>query len=362
MKKVLFVHILWHDGTVHNVPFTKGINTNKTFNKEDHIFITPHEKVYNELKEFENVYLMEDKHLLDKAYEMGEWIIVHALNIDFREFLKTDRKVLKKTIVRTWGHDINNRFCNDTRKGLKPIVSKILYRYKLRQVYMFAGDNKFDKANVKKYIGEKPFSRFSYFGKSEAEIALLNNLAVKRNTSETIRIMVGHSGFKSDIHVEILKRLKRFCQEQITVVLPLSYGDPQYIEEVKKYVADNFKGKSEVIEQFMEYGEYIKFLSNIDLAILPQLGSTSLGNFDLLTKLRVPLVLNKNGVFYDALKEHGIDIATYDDFDTMNLSGVIDKSALCSEKLFAEFGRALTQQDVFELQQDFFDTLEDRLK
>lgn len=354
----MFVHILWHGGTVHNVPFVRGINTHACFDKEKHLFLTPHERVYNELKEFDNVRMVENTGLLNQAYMLGKWIIVHALDAPIREFLQTDKKILQRTIVRTWGHDLNDRFHYDTRKTMKALLLKQLYRYKLRQLHMFTGENEIDKTNIETCVGKMPFQRLHYFGKTDAELALLEGHIKEKSENESKKIMVGHSGFPVERHIEILTMLKKYTEENITVVLPLSYGAPEYILKVKEHATRIFGEKALFMENFMPYPEYIKFLSGMDLVILPQIGSSALGNFNLLAKLKIPLVLDKRGITNQALLKDGIMVSSFEDIANTSLSAVISKSTKDIEKIQKIYGYSLTNEEVYRLQQAFFEKLE----
>ena len=53
MQKVKYLHIIWHPDLKFIPKLIKMINEEKGyFNSEEHLFITPHERVYNELKDF----------------------------------------------------------------------------------------------------------------------------------------------------------------------------------------------------------------------------------------------------------------------------------------------------------------------
>ena len=67
-------------------------------------------------------------------------------------------------------------------------------------------------------------------------------------------------------HIKALKALEKFKDENIKIVLPLSYsGDKQYLEEIYKYLECVFKGKYIVLKDFIPKEEYFKILENFKI-------------------------------------------------------------------------------------------------
>ncbi len=361
-KKAPFVHILWHNSLLYNVPFVEGINSSGFFDKNEHVFLTPDKNIYDKLQKYDNVFFVDRSDLtIKEASKWGEWVIVHALNSRGKDFLMTPKSILRRTIVRTWGHDINSKF-DAKRTGIKSFVVKCVYRFKLRRLYMICGANKIDRANVIKHIGNICFGVFPYFGMDNNSLIEIDSKDTRQSAKNECRVMVGHSGLPEDFHMDVLKMLRKSPDhEKITVFLQLLYGNFQYMNEVKDYAMCNFNG-CEVLESRLPMPEYIKLLSKVDVMVLPQIGSTSLGTFALARDLKIPIVLNKKGLYYEEFLKDGMELATLEDLENMSLDEVIRKSARYSDKLIDIFGSKQTEEDVYLVQQKFFDQLKSELK
>ena len=83
---------------------------------------------------------------------------------------------------------------------------------------------------------------------------------------------------------EIFEYLKKYKKENITVVLPLAYGDAENAEKIKEEALNIFgKNKVEFWEDFVTYEEYARRIHGIDIAIIDNIYSNGLGNWALLT-------------------------------------------------------------------------------
>lgn len=82
MKKIKYLHILWMDDLKFYKNLVEMINKEKIyFNKEEHYFITPFKRVYENLKEYKNVCLVEEKNMLNRYGEKASFIFLHPLSL-----------------------------------------------------------------------------------------------------------------------------------------------------------------------------------------------------------------------------------------------------------------------------------------
>lgn len=331
MIKYRYLHILWYDDVKFYKNMVEMFNIEKEwFRMEDHLFITPFDSVYNNLKEYKNVKKVSEKNMLRIYGKQAEWIFLHPLSLKRRQVIRIPKKIARKIIWRTWGHDIRPV---EYKQGqvLKNVVKWILdklYKHKILQFRAIGIANDIDKMNVQNEFGDKIDTKIISYGYRDGQYQKLKLIKDKMSkSSDTIKIMVGHNGAPADRHIEVLKKLEKYKDEDILISLPLSYGDPKYILEVKEYALKTFdKNKIEFIEEFVPFLEFAKYIAQIDVAIMDNYYSNGLGNLSLLIFFEKKLYINANGNIAQSFKNNYIDA---------NYTGHIDVeeyTEFCKEK------------------------------
>ena len=138
MKKIKYLHILWMDDLKFYKNLVEMINKEKIyFNKEEHYFITPFKRVYENLKEYKNVCLVEEKNMLNRYGEKASFIFLHPLSLKKRQVIRIPNKIAKKIIWRTWGHDIrpldiknDNIFVANIKRILNKMYVNKVHKFK----------------------------------------------------------------------------------------------------------------------------------------------------------------------------------------------------------------------------------------
>ncbi len=342
-KKVKYLHIIWHPDLKFIPNLIKMINEEKKyFDVKDHIFITPHKKVYDEISKSYEIYLYgnENENLINKCGEYGEWIFVHAINCSKLKLCVTKKKYAKKVIWRTWGHDIRP-YTYYEYHGLKKVAFYFLWKQyvrKIRQFHMIAVANDVDLVNVDNTFGKMPNCVLSY-GYDTARDRIIekfkNYKTVSSNT--TIRILIGHSASAWDCHIEVMKSLLKYKNENMTICLILSYaGTEQYVKNVRDFAEQNYGDKVEIVDQFMGYEEYINYLSTIDVGIFAQTHSTALANISWLLFLGKTVYFKKNSDFAKSFIRTNCDFCKVEDIENMSFKEFYTQKN--SERLVQKYG------------------------
>ncbi len=316
MKKYKYIHIFFVPETKFSTACVRNINDNENgFVVSEHLFITPHKKVYEAISGFENVEFTESKSvisLINRYAPKCDYIIAHSLP---RGELLINPWYYKKIVWRTWGHDVH-RYNFHSSSGTKKIVKLLLYPFWKFQVRCFAAvgvANTVDRLDIKENFGDVKMFRLPYTSKEETAIME----SVLPNTEKTKKILLGHSGYANDNHIEILKKLKKFSNESIEIYMVLSYGNESYIEAVCAFVEKEKIQNVKIIDKFMPYGEFVEFLSGIDIAILDNDKSYALGNISWLLYFKKKIFLNRNGVIKRAFDADGVPYSCTDEIDRM---------------------------------------------
>lgn len=321
MKHFKYTHLLLQDEFKFASSMIKMLNSFDELEAGQHRFITRFPRVYNQISKFQNTSLDEHEvgYLLFKYGFDTEWIFVHSLNYSpVKVAFLFPAIIAKKTIWRTWGHDV---FFPSFREGdtLKNILKKIvLYKYigRIRQFRYIGIANSCDSVRMNELFGSVPMIRLPYSYLPGRGKMLLD--AYNQSTNEKqifgrpIKVMVGHSGFPSDHQLEILDMLKPYADENMIVSLVLSYGHEEYIASVKSKAISLFGEKIEILDKMIPYEEYLKYLSSVDVAIMDQLHSAALGNVAPLLFFGKKIYLNREGVMYKGFQMENVPFSFTD--------------------------------------------------
>lgn len=314
-----YIHIIYRNETKFSHSLVEFINAPSVdLEREKHLFVTPHRKVYEAVKEYDNVILDESKtNLINKYAPLCDWIICHSF-FDFKDVFKIKRKYLEKIIFRYWGGGFGFQY----KKGqfiqnLVKIPANIELRRRFNSFAAIGVVKNVDIINIKDKLKTKKFYKMPYI-RLQAEETLSN---AKNNPTEKdgiINVALYHRGTPEGNHIEILKKLERLG-DKIRVYVPLSYGDEKHIKKVKNYIKENSSENVIAIDKFMEYEEYVSLINRMDIGIFDCTTSTALGNVSVYLFLEKKLFLNRNGVIKKAFDEENIPHSFVDELDSISL-------------------------------------------
>ena len=160
---------------------------------------------------------------------------------------------------------------------------------------------------------------------------LANKLRITKNNNAIINVQIGNSATETNNHVDCIKILKKFNNENIKLMLPLSYGTPKYAEFVKIHGIKMFSKKCEFIEKFMSREEYVKKLNEVDIAIMFHNRSQAFGNCIALLTLGKKLFLKNSNPLFQMFQKVGIIV-----FDANTIKDIT----------FEEFSKPLTEGQI----------------
>ncbi|MGO5273114.1 TDP-N-acetylfucosamine:lipid II N-acetylfucosaminyltransferase [Bacillota bacterium LCP21S3_A4] len=335
MKKgrdIKYLHILLHNETKYNEKLFRMLNNKKIgFDPSEHFFITPHMEVFKKLSVYgDNIQYTTKNglYIINKLSDQAEWIFIHALNLNKGQIIRIKKKVAAKIIWRTWGHDIWGE--PQRNFSIIYVAKKILdglYVKKIRQFYGVGMGFKYDSIPIEKRFGNLNLFPLNYTfqdGLEETYHKIINTRCIDDGF---FRILIGHSGSRLMNHIKIMESLKHLLDKPIKLVLVLSYGNKEYIREVKEYALSDFKQNNlEIIDDFMSLESYLQMLNKMDIVIFDQLGSAALGNLTPLLYFEKKFVLNKDGLMRRVFDIEGIDYLTTDKLSTITFDELIAPS------------------------------------
>jgi len=319
-----YIHVFYHDELKFSKHLLEFFHDDETgIDNSEHYFVTPHKSVYEGLKEYDNVEYIPVKvprseEIVNKIGDNCNWIFLHNI-CGVKGTLKFKHKYAKKIIWRYWGAKSLEGF-SYTKNRIKNSFVFVINRCVYRQVHRFKAigvANDVDVDVLKSLFGEHNYFREPYPVKGAYEHiqSLINN--AKPNNDGYYRIMVGHSGFDEDKHIKYVEELKKHCDKGLKLYMVLSYGDSEYIEKVKNYVS-TCGADVEIIDDFLEYNDFVKLLCKMDAAILDAKYSYALGNIGIYLRTGKKLFLNADGVLAQSFSKNGVPFVYTKDIKNMS--------------------------------------------
>jgi hypothetical protein len=145
--------------------------------------------------------------------------------------------------------------------------------------------------------------------------------------SGTVNVMIGHSCSRSNNHIETLKSLAFLSEENIRVILPMSYHvELNYRQEVCDLGKSIFGNKLIVWTDYMQPRQYREHLKLIDVGIFNLTESSGFGVISYLAMIGVKLYFNHEQLesgSISTLTQQGCRVFDFLDLD-VNPSGILE--------------------------------------
>lgn len=322
MKNYNFIHIFLNPSRIFNTA------TQNLINELDlpyrHLFVYAFKEDTKNVSADNSIF---DKSVcrtvgLKKYFEIGDYIIIHALNYTPKDITQLTDEECKRIIWCVWGHDL---YTVEAKHNIFYLLARTIYRIlKRRKYYDTKAAEKISKFKciAAGFVGDK-FTIKEKFGKHVAVYQALYPMGYCSTDLEkweepckqydSLRILLGNSAYQFLNHDFWIEKLKPY-KDKIELYLPLSYGNDEYAKEIKVKAINVFGGdKVYCLEKFTSSKEYFKYLCNIDIAIFDYKHQSAFGNILLLLYLKKRIYLNPNGIMYKGLKSVGLDVFTTDE-------------------------------------------------
>jgi hypothetical protein len=140
---------------------------------------------------------------------------------------------------------------------------------------------------------------------------LIQNINLNPNKK---KVLLGNSGWATGNHLSILQRLASQKSEDLQIIVPLSYGKPEYIDfiisEGRRLLGDNFRP----LTSFFSPQVYSYLLQMVDAGLFNSYRTQGAGNIVALLYLGKQVYLNPKTSYYKFLQKRGISIHPINDF------------------------------------------------
>ncbi len=320
------LHIIVLDKVIP--PFIKFINEN--FNPNEHIFVMigkPRSDYGMDLN-VKNVYWMDKKSKIfefEKYLYKAEKIIFHGLwDERVLKLLAVQPWLLKKSYWVMWSGDFY--FPEEQSRLRKYIIKNIS-----NVITYIDGDVEY----IKKYYKAEPkryYKCFMYVNNVFDESKYKDCQKIKK---DEIWILVGTSASKPNRHEFAFNKLSKIELKdlKVKVIVPLSYGDPEYRNKILKIGKEIFGNNFYPLLELMPYEDYLNILYNIDIALFAHNRQEGMGNLIQLLGLGKKVYLNPETSQWNLCQNLGIKVYNINgDLDlTMNSEELENNKSIVKE-------------------------------
>lgn len=334
-----YLHIMLHRTISHNKSVIELLNSGDLgFNPREHLFVVKHRRVFEACKMYDNVVLDEfvttrDMENYKNHAGRGRYIFLHCNELSPWQLYRIDNDIMARTIWCVWGHDlyylykplgeVSGLYRKIKRLGRNVVkkIYEIISIPRLRHLYAVGAGFKYDAYEIKRKYGKDMRilrTPYGFVRGKKQKLEAVANEKYEKEPGSPYKIMIGHSSHRFLNHINVMEKLKKFKDENIVIALVLSYGDNEYAKQVERYALSNFKGKTEILKNYMPETDYLRWLKTVDACILDYTHQSALGNVWLLLLLGKKLFLNKDGIIKKALTEEGIETYNVSDIDSLS--------------------------------------------
>ena len=181
----------------------------------------------------------------------------------------------------------------------------------------------------------------------------------KQVPHDYISIIVGNSRDPSNEHIDALRLLSRFKDENIRIYVVLSYGDCPvgYVENVNRVGTDYFGDKYVPITGMMDLKTYHQFLSNVDIMICNHRRQQARGNLFAMLKYGKKVFIRSGISTEEVFNEYGLKFFLTDDIESTSFSSFVAFSESEAKQNDTILTKMFSNETLFSLWDNLFKTI-----
>lgn len=122
-------------------------------------------------------------------------------------------------------------------------------------------------------------------------------------------LLIGNSATFENNHLEIFQYINNnFDWRNSKIIVPLSYGNSWYRDEIIKHGQEIFKENFTPLTKFFSNEEYIKILQSCGHVFMNHIRQQAVGNICIMLLKGARIYMNPNSILYAWLKKNGVKI------------------------------------------------------
>lgn len=277
-----------------------------------------------------------------------DYIVVHCLFFSDRvmRMLLFNKSLLDKIVWLEWGADL---YSWKQGNGMKAFLKNYI-RYKFRSslkyvICIFPPDVIYLKNTFPNFKGRVFCAPYFTYPIGKEVLSYNPNSTLKDSivNKKTIFIQIGQNAQSTLNHIDVIKVLGKFKNENIRLVIPLSYGgDKEYVKRVECYAREVFDDKAIILKEYLPKDEYFKIMDRIAIAIFNSKRQCALGNIHALNCRNVKLYIPKDSVMFDWFCDNGVPVNDYYNISNMSFDDFVRPSDIIKMEQFMHYIRSLS--------------------
>lgn len=147
---------------------------------------------------------------------------------------------------------------------------------------------------------------------------LYKNVNIKDKNHKGINILVGNSADPTNNHFEVFDKLEKYADMDINLIVPLAYGDKDYAKKVASEGEKVFGNKFQPILELIALDEYLKILSEIDIAVFNHKRQQAMGNTISLLGMEKKVYIRRGTTTWRFFEEKKIKVFDIDEIESLS--------------------------------------------
>lgn len=210
----------------------------------------------------------------------------------------------------------------------------------MQRLDYFCHWNERDLERLKSVYGGEPVFRTFFYDGGLGKVALMQD----DQDRETITVWLGNSATFPNNHLDAIKVLLKFKNEEIKLIAPLSYGNKRYAKAVAAAGRSAFQNKFQPLSDFLPLDQYISLLKEVDVVLMYHNRSQAAGNILAFLKMGKKVYLKEESSIYQLAIANNIIVfnanrigeISFDDFITPLTAAQRENNFRIVERLFSD--------------------------
>ena len=260
-----------------------------------------------------------------EEFDAADYIIWHGLMSGAKRVLipLLFRKYMRKSVWVIRGIDLYN--WRKQERGPKSwAINFVNYHGRKNMPYVCVIFEP-DEEVYHQQFGQRAKVFYTPYPLSENAFASMESLRGRApRANGKVYIQVAHNAYAFNHHLELLDALAQYRDENIRVVLPLSYGNDWYnqkngyVAKVQKRADDYFGDKAVCLKRLMPAEKYTDALCDIDVSVYGAHRQNALGNIFRSLYVGNKVFLPRDNPVYTCFTASGIELGCTDDIEKMS--------------------------------------------
>jgi len=295
-----------------------------------------------------NIHDVNKNKLFKKELKSANKIIIHGMwSIKLNIFFFFNRQLLYKAYWVIWGGDLY--FYRDRTNSIKDLSKEFFRKFVIKRLAGIIAYNKKEYDLAISWYKSKAKFYPSFFYPSN----LYEKVQIIEKEDSNLNIQIGNSADSSNNHIEILKMLEKYKNENIKIFVPLSYGDMQYADKIIDVGIEIFGNKFIPIKEYMNFNDYISLLGTIDIAIFNHDRQQAMGNITTLLGLGKKVYMRSSTTSYTYFNDLNISVYDIKNFKLKKIEDDIKNNNIRNVKEYFSINTLIMQwKKIFERKEE----------